>query len=376
MAPPRFGLCDSCRHQQLVRTTRGSTFALCRRSRTDPGYPRYPRIPVLACAGHEERWDDEARRSRSGRRARAAWAAVAVAAGQGGAAPRGSGCTRRSSRARRSPPRWRRGRVYVIGGFVRGRREHGRGGALRPSAADRWSRAPRRCRVGAQPRRRRASWRGRDLRRRRLPGSVPGRRDRGAAALRPAAATAGRACADMPTARGRAGRRRRRRPPLRGGRSRRRPRPGGRSRSTTCAAGAGGAGPTCRRRASTSPARSPAARSTRSPAAPRDGATSRSPSATSPRAGAGSVCRRCASRAAASPRRPSAPRIVVVGGEEAAGTIAEVEAFDPARRRWTALPDLPTPRHGLGVVARRTAGARPGGRRAPRASASRGRLRP
>ena len=44
-------------------------------------------------------------------------------------------------------------------------------------------------------------------------------------------------------------------------------------------------------------------------------------------------------------------RIVVVGGEEAAGTIAEVEAFDPARRRWRALPDLPTPRHGLGAVA-------------------------
>ena len=48
-------------------------------------------------------------------------------------------------------------------------------------------------------------------------------------------------------------------------------------------------------------------------------------------------------------------RAVVVGGEEAAGTIAEVEAFDPARRRWSALPDLPTPRHGLGAVAYRGA---------------------
>ena len=43
-------------------------------------------------------------------------------------------------------------------------------------------------------------------------------------------------------------------------------------------------------------------------------------------------------------------RIVVVGGEEAAWTIAEVEAYDTARRRWSALPDLPTPRHGLGAV--------------------------
>jgi N-acetylneuraminic acid mutarotase len=45
-------------------------------------------------------------------------------------------------------------------------------------------------------------------------------------------------------------------------------------------------------------------------------------------------------------------RIVVVGGEEEAGTIAEVELLDPARRRWRPLPDLPTPRHGLGAVAR------------------------
>ena len=45
-------------------------------------------------------------------------------------------------------------------------------------------------------------------------------------------------------------------------------------------------------------------------------------------------------------------RIVVAGGEESAGTIREVELYNPATRRWRALPDLPTPRHGLGVVAR------------------------
>jgi hypothetical protein len=49
------GICDSCAHQQVVRTTRGSVFSLCRRSRTDPAYPKYPRLPVLACAGHEPR---------------------------------------------------------------------------------------------------------------------------------------------------------------------------------------------------------------------------------------------------------------------------------------------------------------------------------
>ena len=49
------GLCDSCLHQQLVRTTRGSTFSLCKRSKTEPEYPKYPRLPVLRCAGHELR---------------------------------------------------------------------------------------------------------------------------------------------------------------------------------------------------------------------------------------------------------------------------------------------------------------------------------
>jgi hypothetical protein len=52
---PAFGLCDSCRHQRLVGNTRGSTFSLCERSRTDPRFPKYPRVPVPACPGHEPR---------------------------------------------------------------------------------------------------------------------------------------------------------------------------------------------------------------------------------------------------------------------------------------------------------------------------------
>ena len=46
-------------------------------------------------------------------------------------------------------------------------------------------------------------------------------------------------------------------------------------------------------------------------------------------------------------------RIVVVGGEESAGTIREVELLDPSTGRWRRLADLPTPRHGLGAVSRR-----------------------
>lgn len=53
-ARPEAGLCNRCRHQQVVRNTRGSVFSLCRRSRTEPDrFPRYPRLPVLRCAGFE-----------------------------------------------------------------------------------------------------------------------------------------------------------------------------------------------------------------------------------------------------------------------------------------------------------------------------------
>jgi hypothetical protein len=53
----RAGLCDSCRHQKLIRTTRGSTFSMCERSKTDERYPKYPRLPVVECAGWERSAD-------------------------------------------------------------------------------------------------------------------------------------------------------------------------------------------------------------------------------------------------------------------------------------------------------------------------------
>jgi hypothetical protein len=49
------GLCDTCRHQKVIRNTRGSSFSMCERSKTDPAYPKYPRTPVVRCAGHERR---------------------------------------------------------------------------------------------------------------------------------------------------------------------------------------------------------------------------------------------------------------------------------------------------------------------------------
>lgn len=53
MTRPEAGLCDSCRHQRIIRNTRGSAFSLCERSKLEPAYPRYPRLPVVGCAGYE-----------------------------------------------------------------------------------------------------------------------------------------------------------------------------------------------------------------------------------------------------------------------------------------------------------------------------------
>jgi len=55
MARPPAGLCDTCVHQRIVRNTRGSSFSLCERSRTDAAFPRYPRLPVTECRGWERR---------------------------------------------------------------------------------------------------------------------------------------------------------------------------------------------------------------------------------------------------------------------------------------------------------------------------------
>jgi phosphinothricin acetyltransferase len=47
------GLCSTCAHQKLIQSGRGSTFSMCLRHRTEPAYPKYPRLPVRACPGHE-----------------------------------------------------------------------------------------------------------------------------------------------------------------------------------------------------------------------------------------------------------------------------------------------------------------------------------
>jgi len=36
-----------------IQSDRGSIFYFCERSTTDSSYPKYPRLPVLQCAGYE-----------------------------------------------------------------------------------------------------------------------------------------------------------------------------------------------------------------------------------------------------------------------------------------------------------------------------------
>jgi hypothetical protein len=46
------GLCAECVHQRIVRSARGSSFVLCGLSAEDPRFPKYPRLPVVRCAGY------------------------------------------------------------------------------------------------------------------------------------------------------------------------------------------------------------------------------------------------------------------------------------------------------------------------------------
>jgi len=49
----RVGLCADCQFVRRIESDRGSVFYKCQRSATDPGFPKYPRLPVLQCAGYE-----------------------------------------------------------------------------------------------------------------------------------------------------------------------------------------------------------------------------------------------------------------------------------------------------------------------------------
>ena len=52
-AKVQIGLCAHCRFMKVIHSDRGSAFYFCEKSLTDASYPKYPRLPVLQCRGHE-----------------------------------------------------------------------------------------------------------------------------------------------------------------------------------------------------------------------------------------------------------------------------------------------------------------------------------
>ena len=51
MPSPFPGLCADCAFARIVNSGR-STFYLCERALTDPGFRKYPPLPVLSCPGY------------------------------------------------------------------------------------------------------------------------------------------------------------------------------------------------------------------------------------------------------------------------------------------------------------------------------------
>jgi hypothetical protein len=47
------GLCADCIYATKIQSSKGSVFLLCELSKTDPRFPKYPRLPVLSCTGYE-----------------------------------------------------------------------------------------------------------------------------------------------------------------------------------------------------------------------------------------------------------------------------------------------------------------------------------
>ena len=54
------GLCTNCVHARQVQSDRGSVFVMCELALTDARFEKYPRLPVLMCAGYEWRDDPSA----------------------------------------------------------------------------------------------------------------------------------------------------------------------------------------------------------------------------------------------------------------------------------------------------------------------------
>jgi hypothetical protein len=52
LAEATAGLCASCVYGRVITSSKGSTFLLCERSVSDPGFRRYPPLPMRFCRGY------------------------------------------------------------------------------------------------------------------------------------------------------------------------------------------------------------------------------------------------------------------------------------------------------------------------------------
>jgi len=55
----RLGLCGHCQHAQRIESDRGSVFVRCQLGLRDSRFAKYPRLPVVGCAGYDEKTTDE-----------------------------------------------------------------------------------------------------------------------------------------------------------------------------------------------------------------------------------------------------------------------------------------------------------------------------
>ena len=51
----RAGLCATCAKARRIESVRGSEFLLCELWKSDPRFAKYPRLPVLECAGYQRK---------------------------------------------------------------------------------------------------------------------------------------------------------------------------------------------------------------------------------------------------------------------------------------------------------------------------------
>jgi hypothetical protein len=61
-----FGLCADCRHAERVSSSKGSLFLLCGLAKSDPRFPKYPRVPVLSCSGYLRTAPESAKENEQG----------------------------------------------------------------------------------------------------------------------------------------------------------------------------------------------------------------------------------------------------------------------------------------------------------------------